>query len=82
MVIVRLRGAMERSKGEWKIGNLFRSQRAAERRFWRTPWRQTSPLNLELCHSVLRVEEWSARMASPEVGEDDHTCNRCIRTPQ
>jgi hypothetical protein len=31
---------------------------------------------------LLRVEEWPAPMGSPEVGEDDHTSNRCVRTPQ
>jgi hypothetical protein len=72
---------MEGSEDEGKIGNLFQPHRAGLR-FWRPPRRPTSPLNLELCHCVLRVEERTARMASPEVGEDDHTCNRCIRAPQ
>src|SRR5580658_1807520 len=30
----------------------------------------------------LRVEERSFSPASPEVGEDDHTCDRRVRTPQ
>src|SRR3984885_8603134 len=42
--------------------------------------------DLRLCLSSvwkwLRVEERSFSPASPEVGEDDHTCDRRVRTPQ
>jgi len=30
----------------------------------------------------LRVEEGPAFVATPEIGEDDHTSNRCVRAPQ
>jgi hypothetical protein len=31
--------------------------------------------------TILGIQERPLSVASPEVGEDDHTCNRCVRAP-
>lgn len=32
--------------------------------------------------TILGIQERPLSVASPEVGENDHTCNRRVRTPQ
>jgi hypothetical protein len=78
-----------RRKGEpafltGKAGSRYVSRR---KRLGGKPQRLTLPIEFgtadqSLLDSFLGVKEGPLLVTSPEIGEDNHTCDRCVGTPQ